>query len=444
MVVILEGIDGAGKSTALEQLKELFGDSAYYIKEVNPGPKLSTRMEKLNLLQERVGSKSLYIYDRSTCIDDLVYEPIMAGMPSVFEINTKLLDKVISCLQKCLILHFDIDEKTAAKRINQRGDDYVTSDKLDSIKFKYQEVYKTLKQRPKVIKVDDLDPVEIARKCYDSVLDWLFIYQAKTFKLAHIVPLSYLHLTNNDMYHMCLAHLVLEDSDYAKFFKLCRNRGQYVLMDNGAAENSQLNLDQLLECYNKVNPNELVLLDELSDSKKTFEKTLQSLEYFKSKGVKCKFMAVPQGETFEEWCESAEQLIQLPEVSTLGVSKFLTITTKDPMIRLKAVDFINELRITYNRFVEVHLLGCDTGAIEASIIAEKYSFVRGCDTALAEIFTKADQLMERTSPRPDTTINFLDEILTFDHQKLLSENIERFNQLCRITNVQSSEKAWKE
>lgn len=441
MVVILEGIDGAGKSTVFEELKLRFGETATYIKESYPGKDPEERVRRLLLLESCIASKNLVIYDRSTCIDDLVYEPVIAGQASIFD--SDWIGRLSSVLKKCLIIQFVVSSNLAAGRIKVRGDDYVTPEKLHDLHNQYQAVYHKLGLYPVQINVDCLTPSDVAEFCEVSIEEWLNIYQVKTFKLAHIVPLNYLHLTASNAYHMCLAHLILQNDNYADFYKRRGDQGCYVLMDNGAAENSQLELDQLLACYHKVHPTELVLRDELCNQSETYKKTVESIEYFKAHGVNCKFMAVPQGQTFEEWCISAEQLILLHDVHTLGVSKFLTVVTKDPYVRYKAVAFIDHLRHKYNRYVEVHLLGCDAGAWEPIAIRKEYSFVRGCDTALAEIFTKADMLMRTNIKRPPTEINFIEEPISADHQKLLDLNIDRFDKICGVVNVKTSEAAWE-
>lgn len=440
MVVIFEGLDGAGKSTIVEYLKSLPFFRFEFIKESYAGPGADVRKQSLKALQERIKSKTVFVYDRCACIDDFVYEPVMHKQQSPFH-SLDLISEVRQALSKCLIIHLDVTPERAAARLAERGDDYITVEQLPEIAAAYECAYKQLAVSPFKISTMTNDLVTTHLRCANLIQQWLGTYTAKTFKLAHIVPLQYLHLTKDNMYHMCLAHLIKENKAYADFYKERRAQGQFVLMDNGAAEGSQLSLEDLLMCYKRINPSELVLPDELCNAERTYEKTKQALAYFEEQGVKCQFMAVPQGRTFEEWCTSAEQLIDLP-VHSLGVSKFLTIATKDRDIREEAVQFIDMLRRKHNRYVEVHLLGCDAGAYEPAAVRTRFSFVRGCDTALAEIFTKAGERLSTFASRPSAEINFLEEPLTVEHQQLLSLNIETFNQVCKITNIKSNESNW--
>ena len=72
----------------------------------------------------------------------------------------------------------------------------------------------------------------------------------KDFKVAQIVPVPHLPQIENNHYHMCLAHLVKESEGYTEFYRRMSDEGKFVLMDNGAAEGSQLATYELLEMYN--------------------------------------------------------------------------------------------------------------------------------------------------------------------------------------------------
>ncbi len=447
MVIILEGLDGAGKTTVVDLLKGMLVHKAVYVKETNPGPDVQARIQSLAHLKSRVESKTLYIYDRCTCIDDWIYEPVMAKKASIFQANCSIFEEINNLLHKCLIIHINVKPEEAMDRLQIRGDEYLAEEpqrmleQLKALQAAYAEFYKTMLLYP--FEVDGAkDATLVSRAVKFRIEDWINTEINKTFKLAHIVPLNYFHLTASNTYHMCLAHLVKEDPNYRQFYRRCVQKGHYVLMDNGAAEGSQLSLEELAQCYEWVRPTEMVLRDSLCNRAETFEKTKEMIEYFKEKGIKCKFMAVPQGQCINEWCDSAEELIQLPEVNTLGISKFLTIQTGEYWARYTAVDYVAYLRKEYGRLVEVHLLGCDSGVQEVDRIRKEYSFVRGCDTALAEIFTKAGKQLEYRSERPAAEIDFLGEPLDITHQQLLLRNMNRFNLMCSVNNEKSSELAW--
>lgn len=241
-------------------------------------------------------------------------------------------------------------------------------------------------------------------------------------KLAHIVPVTHLDQTSERPYHMCLAHLVLSVPSYALFYRRLVEEGKFVIMDNGAAEGEQLSLEDLATAYDLVKPNELVMLDSLNDGDETFEKTKRSIEFFTARGIHSRFMAVPQGKTFEQWKRSADQLLRLPRIETIGVSKFLSIATQDNTIRIAAVDYLKD-KIGMH---DIHLLGCQTEPREVRTIAEEYPFVRGCDTALAYLFAQQSRIIEIDTPRPPGEIGFVNGVVD---RISLNQNIREFDKI---------------
>ncbi len=230
----------------------------------------------------------------------------------------------------------------------------------------------------------------------------------KEFKVAHIVPVSHLADTVGNQYHMCLAHLV-ECTEYREHFAEMARKGRFVLMDNGAAEGSQLSFDKLFEMYEQINPTEIVLPDTLYEPGSTIEKTRKFLVEMDNRGVRYRTMAVPQGRTFEEWCACATIFVKDTRISSIGVSKFLNIATGDRYVRFEACKYLDKLIRQYGRKdLEVHLLGCDEGPSIVKMIHQAFPFVRGCDSAFAYLCAQAQKKVSfDDDSRPIGTIDFL-------------------------------------
>lgn len=230
----------------------------------------------------------------------------------------------------------------------------------------------------------------------------------KSLKIAEIVPVGSLNETESNQYHMCLAHLVggssIQSKLYTSFYRRMSEEGKYVLMDNGAAENSQLDFANLIKSYDLINPTEIILPDVLCDKNETMEKTCLFYSKYHDQIEKYNLMVVPQGKSFEEWCVCADELIRKIPVTTIGVSKFLEMTTKDRSIRTKACEFLKQ----YD--VEIHLLGCSEGP---RVIKEARSVnpkVRGCDSAFTYICAKAGfTSISINTTRPKGEIDFFDD-----------------------------------
>lgn len=232
----------------------------------------------------------------------------------------------------------------------------------------------------------------------------------KEFRVAHIVPISHLADTVDNQYHMCLAHLV-NNEKYAEHFAKMAASGRFVLMDNGAAEGSQLQPEQLLEMYEQINPTEIVLPDTLYEPGSTIQKSRNFLALLDERGLGAKYrvMAVPQGRTLDEWVACARVFVKDTRIDSIGVSKFLNIGTHDRYVRIKACDELDKLLREYDRCdMEVHLLGCDEGPLIVKSIHEAHPFVRGCDSAFAYLQAQAKVMMSlENDRRPAGTIDFI-------------------------------------
>lgn len=426
MVVIIAGADGVGKTTLIENMKKVWPRYTY-IKESYPGSSTSVRISRMQDIKKHAHSSDMVIYDRATLLDDTIYEPIMNERESVYK-NEALWKEVCTVLNDCCIIYLKCTKTLLLQRINERGDDYIHSAQLGAICARYEETLNAL-QRERVVDKPVLNQhtIDVTHMSEQQVCDIVchtignytiateYAETTKALKVAHIVPLSLLEMTSKHQYHMCLAHLVKESEEYASFYRRMSDEGKYVLMDNGAAENAQLTLEELIECYKKVNPTEIVLPDTLCNGDETILKTKNALKRLtrkcKGEGLNYKFMAVPQGRTLEEWLNCARVLLECEQITSLGISKFLTIETKDPTIRYRAVEALNALCKAMDRHVEIHLLGCDSGPVEVARIREVFSNVRGCDTALSFIYAKAGIEITSTTTRPKEEILFLTDVL---------------------------------
>lgn len=232
----------------------------------------------------------------------------------------------------------------------------------------------------------------------------------KEFRVAHIVPVSHLKETEGLQYHMCLAHLV-GNEEYRNHFANMAKLGRFVLMDNGAAEGAQLQPEKLIEAYAEICPNEIVLPDTLYESGSTIQKTRNFINKLDNRNLLGEFrlMAVPQGNTFNEWLACARIFVKDTRINTIGVSKFLNICTKNRFVRYQACRELEKLIAEYNRAdLEVHLLGCDEGPCVVNAIKNQFKFVRGCDSAFAYLQAQSGKMLTiGDDSRPEGTINFL-------------------------------------
>lgn len=425
MVYILAGADGTGKSTWMEKAKLHFGNRYKYEKESHTDDE-AEKVRRVHKIQKYLNSGVDVIYDRATILDDLIYKPVIEGKESL--LNTEAYANI---LRRCKVLYFSGETREVAKRVFDRGDDYLNCDTIDQLE---QVICEIMDKYGKVFDKwgIDYDTFDVFSDAYcngpfETLAKW-----PKEMRIAEIVPVSCLELTANNQYHMCLAHLVKQDPTYAAFYRRMSDEGKFVLMDNGAAEGSQLSFGELAECYEIIHPSEIVLSDTLCDSASTlakFEESGNELDWQRD----YRHMAVPQGKDFDEWKKCAAKMFESPSMlDSIGVSKFLEMSTGNPYIRYEAVKFIDDLSKKLNVKVDVHLLGCSEGSEAVRMIHNDFDIVRGCDSAYAYICSQnAEEPIGRHTKRASGEIDFLKGE---DVTGLLDVSMECFETACGVND----------
>ena len=397
MIYVLAGVDGTGKSTLFNKLKEMLPD-AIFIKE-SYTPSVEERMDRVSKFKKLMSCGRTVIYDRATVCDDFVYQPVKANEKS------KLYEtEALELLRQSTVIYLECDVATSVSRLEKRGDDYVTADDIPALKEQYELFFETNGIR--AFRIDASYPENIVAMYARKII------ARKSFKVAQIVPVQCLPKTIDKGYHMCLSNIVAKNDVYAKHFaELAKSENHWVLMDNGAAEGEQLSVDELIACYQRINPQEVVLPDTLLNGKETIQKSKDALKLicdFYDGAVPFTFMAVPQGATLYEWKECACEMVQWPEVKAIGISKFLQMETGDLYARERAVRILDDLFKQYNRYdIEVHLLGCSESPAVIDTIRRRFPFVRGCDSAYAYICTQAGVCIHTNTTRPLGEIDFI-------------------------------------
>jgi len=225
---------------------------------------------------------------------------------------------------------------------------------------------------------------------------------------ATILPDAYLHLVENDNYHMALAHRIqpnhINDA-YTNFFKRQGAReGSYVILDNGVIEGDPRSIDEIIAKARSIGADEIILPDKLMDCDATLEMSYEALLVAKSIAPELKIMAVPQGEDLEEWLSCANIMLDW-DINCIGIPKVLTkLGGRDG--RLEA------LRAMGRRFrgLDIHLLGCWESPLELVLI-QKYADklhiqpVRGVDSVIAYVYAREGLSISQAS-RPSGAVDF--------------------------------------
>lgn len=198
-------------------------------------------------------------------------------------------------------------------------------------------------------------------------------------KLAVISPTEHLPAVESRVlaYHFALGQHLVNDSDYYQWYRRAQSRGQFVIVDNGAAEPKSEREDfwTIAECAMDMDVDEIVLPDKLMDATKTLEMSLDSavLNYIPPR----KRMVVPQGGNWSEWTSCLLTLVAHAEPASIGVPKWLEAWRGG---RPKALSII--LKHGLEKYHHIHLLGIHSKPFEEVTDALRaYPGIRGLDTA---------------------------------------------------------------
>lgn len=255
-------------------------------------------------------------------------------------------------------------------------------------------------------------------------------------QVATIVPTKYLYMVLPDDYHLCLAQLIGEDQGYTAFYKAKAKTGDFVILDNGAAEGYLPEVSELYEKAMLIGAQEIQLPDVFFDSTGTLALTFKGLNYLKRKKWHGSIMVVPQGRYLHEWVDCAKEMCSWDTKLCIGVPKNL-VHTIGANGRLRV---LQELFIQLRDPCPIHLLGCWTDPREVGEIYDWFKFMslepllRGVDSRLAYLYAyegwELDPDVNAKPPRKE--IDFSD---SSTNEELLEHNIRLWQEYCRGERV---------
>jgi hypothetical protein len=223
-------------------------------------------------------------------------------------------------------------------------------------------------------------------------------------------------------FHFVLAqHLKPVD---AHWYRDRAARGDFSIIDNGAAEGEPVSAKYLLERANMICADEIVLPDVLKDGHATIVASTEEwlLDSIPSRSR----MVVPQGDSWGEWEWCLDSLLQRASPATIGVPKW--IEGELPGGRLRALKHIRERGLDgrYN----IHLLGLARPPLR-EIRELNFPFVRSIDTslpiALAQQFCRLSGL-ERVSVDPTRPFS----------RRIAEQNVARLIRIVQETEYASN------
>ena len=220
-------------------------------------------------------------------------------------------------------------------------------------------------------------------------------------KIATIVPCQFFDLIKDDDYLMCLAHL-MHDMDYAYFFSARAYEGKHIIMDNGVVETGvSMSMNQIWEIAADNEISEIILPDIMHNANETLKAGEKAFKYFSAGQWHGSLMAVPQGETDDEWIDCVHAMLEWP-VRTIGISRFVLDHCSSRLGLLKKVE-----ELIYSS-KEIHLLGCPEDPLAVhQMNLYFHDRIRGVDSATPSFYTAGGITMGHARTRPDSEVDFL-------------------------------------
>ncbi|RLI42742.1 hypothetical protein DRO59_03165 [Candidatus Bathyarchaeota archaeon] len=211
-----------------------------------------------------------------------------------------------------------------------------------------------------------------------------YLYREGAIKLMINAPIPHLDLVKRFHQHLVLSHL-LEEEEYLAFYKDQREKGSYIVLDNGVVETGVPRIDRSM--VEMLRPHEVVAPDYLFDAQRTYEESLRFLTQIKTEFPFLKVMCVPQGDSPEEFIECLEAFVSSPcDVIGLGKSASLALTPKQIRPRDPEAPFVVAGRhralthlMKMKSSIPVHILGLSRP--NELLVYNTFPNVRSVDTS---------------------------------------------------------------
>ena len=247
-------------------------------------------------------------------------------------------------------------------------------------------------------------------------------------KIAFITGMNYLDLMKEGDIAFALAHQVLINKEYANYFI---NSKQYKIIDNGAAElGKSIEPEELLRAARMINADEIWCPDKLYDKKETLNLTKNFLTKMTEEDNKrFKLVGLAQGRTMSEWIDCYEQMLEMPEISVMAISKYsvecfreicgnddFSVCREACVMYLDSNDLIKK---------PLHLAGANCRWINEIKFMKKFPFVRSTDSNIPFKLGVMGLKIDECEEEPNERLNHDIKNLTKEQLNLIKYNINK-------------------
>jgi len=176
-------------------------------------------------------------------------------------------------------------------------------------------------------------------------------------------------------YHLVLPHL-FQQRRYRDFYQKRSKEGDYIILDNGAAEGLEFGQKHLHYVARELGAHEIVVPDRLGDSNETIARGLAFSRYTQT-GFR--YMMVAQGTNVSECIMTLDMIMtdtKFGYITCVGIPRLINKT--DRYARFKVAKYIAQKG--YQKAMEFHFLGASNDLDEVGYL-EQTGVGRGIDTS---------------------------------------------------------------
>lgn len=227
-------------------------------------------------------------------------------------------------------------------------------------------------------------------------------------------------------FHLALATPeTLNNPFYVGAYRRAASRGDYIILDNGAAEGQAAPDKQIIDAAKVLRAQEVVAPDVIRDSQATVSRTKTFCSKFESDLVGTKVMAVVQGNKLASFRTCVDNLARISKVKIIGIPRHAIDTLDSKAARIDLANWIME---AYPLRFGIHLLGTNPKWLHEIKAAVNYSpHVRSVDSSLPFNYTIQHTRLSSTTK----TFSRHPRFFTMDWSRdvpanLLRDNIQTF------------------
>jgi hypothetical protein len=213
--------------------------------------------------------------------------------------------------------------------------------------------------------------------------------------MIFIPPFAMLDSTLNSYRHLMLPHL-LTHQVYSNHFKRVKGLGQYIILDNGAAEGVKVTGRQLVDTCYDYKVDELVLPDVMGSSDATYDVATDFLTDYRNRlPVSTRLGYVLQGRTVTEAVDTYHRVRGntrlLAKINVWYLPRLL-VTPENPDARIDVAEYILDLEGKLPK--PIHFLGAaPTFISEIATVRDRHLRIRSMDTSAPFVYAFAGRFI---------------------------------------------------